>query len=81
MDRQERLSSRTVLNSLPKRPPAPLEEMDKSRWEGHHSICQYLRDIYHMTEDEELRLKCREAMAMTKAMHERLKKYKGMEGK
>lgn len=53
--------------------------MDKKRWEGHHSICQTIRDIYHMTDDEALKLKCREAMAMTKAMHERLKQYKSME--
>jgi hypothetical protein len=64
---------------LPKREPAPLEEMDKTRWEGHHSICQTLRDIYHMTDDAGLKLKCREAMAMTKAMHEKLKQYKQME--
>jgi hypothetical protein len=66
---------------LPKREPAPLQEMDKARWEGHHSICQTLRDIYHMTDDVQLKLKCREAMAMTKAMHLKLKQYKAMDEK
>jgi len=61
------------------REPIDIAEMDKKRWEGHHSICQTLRDIYHMTEDAELKLKCRIAMAMTKAMHEKLKSYKIME--
>lgn len=62
-----------------KRDPIDVSEMDKKRWEGHHSICQAIRDIYHLTDNEELRLKCRVAMAMTKAMHERLKAYKAME--
>lgn len=60
---------------LKEREPAPLSEMDKGRWEGHHSICQTIRDIYHLTDNEELKLKCRVAMAMTKAMHEKLKWY------
>lgn len=64
---------------LPKREPAPLWEMDKKRWEGHHSICQTIRDIYHLTDNEELKLKCRVAMSMTKAMHSKLKEYKAME--
>lgn len=61
------------------REPIDIQEMDKSRWEGHHSICQTLRDIYHMTENGEIQLKARVAMAMTKAMHEKLKSYKAME--
>ena len=67
---------RTGFRHLPKREPAPLHEMDKTRWEGHHSICQTIRDIYHMTDKEDLKMACRVAMAMTKAMHEKLKWYK-----
>jgi len=50
--------------------------MDKHRYDGHHSICQTLRDLYHMTEDEEIRVKLRLAMAMAKAMNEQLQYYK-----
>lgn len=56
--------------------PVPESEMDKDRYHGHYTICQYLRDIYHMTDDEEIKMKCRIGMAMTKAMHKRLKHYK-----
>lgn len=51
-------------------------EMDRTRYLGHHTICQTLRDIYHMTDNEELKLKCRLAMSMAKAMNEKLKWYK-----
>jgi hypothetical protein len=51
-------------------------EMDRKRWEGHHSICQTLRDIYHLTDNPDVRLKCRLAVAMAKAMNEKLKWYK-----
>ncbi len=56
--------------------PVDISEMDKSRYEGHHSICQTLRDLFHMTDDEEIKLKRRVAMSMAKSMHEKLKKYK-----
>jgi len=56
----------------------PIDEkyMHKERYHGHHTICQFLRDIYQLTEDEEIRLKCRVAMNMAKSMHNRLKVYK-----
>jgi len=59
-----------------KHDPIPVREMDKSRYEGHNSICQKLRDIYHMTDNPEIKYECRIAMAMAKSMHRRLKKYK-----
>ena len=59
-----------------RRTPVSEEEMDKTRWEGHHSVCQNLRDIYHLTDNKEIRYKCRLAMAMTKAMNSKLKWYK-----
>ena len=61
------------------REPVPISEMDRSRYDGHHSICQFLRDIFHMTDNEEIKMKTRVAMAMAKAMHDRLKKYKKAE--
>lgn len=59
-----------------RRQPVDEAEMLKTRWNGHHTICQTLREIYSMTDDSEIKLKTRLAMAMAKAMQDRLKKYK-----
>jgi hypothetical protein len=64
---------------LKEREPAPISEMSRKRWEGHHTICQTIRDIYNMTDNEELKMKCRVAMAMTKAMNDKLQYYKHKE--
>ena len=65
-------------NFMPYRTHHPVSEweMDRSRYNGHHTICQQLRDIYHLTDNLDIRMKCRVAMAMSKAMHEKLKEYK-----
>ena len=62
--------------SYKRRKPVDEREMLKTRWQGHHSICQKLREIYNETENENIKLNCRVAMAMAKAMQEQLKKYK-----
>ena len=49
--------------------------MNRKRWAGHHTLCQTLRDIYALTNDQDIRYKCRMAMAYSKAMHSRLKYY------
>lgn len=59
--------------------PVPKSEMDMSRWQGHHSICQTLRDMYHETDDENIKLKCRLCMAMAKSMNKKLQYYKHRE--
>lgn len=41
-----------------------------------NTICQTLRDIYHKTDDKEIKLKCRIAVAMAKAMENKLTEYK-----
>lgn len=56
--------------------PVSVDMMLKKRYHGHFTICEKLREIYLLTDNEEIRLKCRIAMAMSKSMHERLKKYK-----
>lgn len=61
------------------REPVPESEMQRDRYSGHHTICQTLRDIYAMTEDPEIRLKCRIGVSYAKAMHEKLKWYKARE--
>ena len=59
-----------------RRNPVDVREMNRKEYEGHHSVCQTLRDIYHMTDNDPIRMKCRLAMAMAKAMNEKLKWYK-----
>ena len=58
--------------------PVSIAKIEKTRYKGHHTICQFLRDIYAMTDNEDIKLKCRIGMSMTKSMHERLKKYRKM---
>jgi CRISPR/Cas system-associated exonuclease Cas4 (RecB family) len=60
------------------REPVSEKQMLKARYQGHHTICQTLRDIYILTKNDEIKYKCRVGMAMAKAMHEKLKEYKKM---
>jgi len=62
--------------SYEKHEPISEEKMLKQRYFGHHTICQMLRDIYILTDNEDIKLKCRIAMAMAKSMHNKLKQYK-----
>ncbi len=64
---------------MPMEDPAPRSEMHKHRYDGHHSVCQFIREIYRMTDNEEIKMKCRIAISMTKSMHNKLKKYKQAE--
>ena len=59
--------------------PVDIKEMEKDRWHGHHSICQFLRDIYQMTDNDEIKMKARIGMSMAKSMHRKLKRYKKQE--
>ncbi len=58
--------------------PATEEEMAFARYAGHHSICQTLRDIWAMSDNDEAKLKCRMAVAMAKAMVNKLKAYRSI---
>ena len=68
--------------SYKRRQPVREKEMLKERWAGHHTVCETLREIYKLADgretfdNNEIKLKCRLAMAMAKAMQDRLKKYK-----
>ena len=62
-----------------RRTPVDEEEMKNNRYVGHHSICQTLREIWGMTDNDEIKLKCRLGVAMAKAMNEKLKYYKAKE--
>ena len=71
--------------------PATIEEMERDRYESHYTICQFLRDIYHLSMSlnnfqtdhnavvEEIKMKCRVGITMTKAMNQRLQDYKHAE--
>jgi len=51
----------------------------KPVWKNHHTICQILREIHSLTENEEIRSRCKLAITMSKKMHEKLKQYKSKE--
>lgn len=59
----------------PKHEPASIEDMEK-RMKGENTLCNTIREMYHITNDEEIRMKCRIAFSMGKAMCERLGFYK-----
>ena len=40
-----------------------------------HTICQKLRELYHMTNDPEIKMGLRVAVSMSKAMQRKLKEY------
>lgn len=56
--------------------PVDIKYMKKTRFHGHFTICEKLREIYMATDDEDIQMKARIAMAMAKKMHERLKWYR-----
>ena len=56
--------------------PVDIGFMKKKRYAGHNTICEKLREIFMLTDNEDIKLKCRIATSMAKKMHERLKKYK-----
>jgi predicted metalloprotease with PDZ domain len=62
--------------------------MMRTRYDGHHSICAILKQLYQDTyesdgqkrfTEEELRDKIATCVTMAKKMHERLKHYKSKE--
>ena len=57
-----------------KRDPAPEEEMLKKGDRG--TICQTLRELYEVAENEKVKYKLRMCLAMAKAMAARLEAYR-----
>lgn len=57
-------------------PPADDSEMKRIRYLQHHTICEKLREIWRETEDPNIKMKAKEAMAMAKRMNEMLKKFR-----
>lgn len=60
----------------PRVEPVDESDMRKKRYRGHFTICETLREIYMMSDNETIKLKCRLAVAMAKRMQEKLKEYK-----
>jgi hypothetical protein len=65
----------TIFNR-PRPEPVPIRQMERHFYDGFNTICQVLRDIYHMTDDENIRLELRVAMAMAKKMENHIREYK-----
>ena len=59
--------------------PTSIGVMKKKRYHGHNTICEKLREIYMLTDNDEIKMKCRIAMTMAKNMHNKLKSYKEMQ--
>lgn len=58
--------------------PVPVEQMKRRGNANQNSICQRLRIIYELTDDDEIKLQCRVATAMAKAMVFKLNEYKAL---
>jgi len=58
------------MSGLHKHEPVPREKMEKAS--PQYTICEVLREIYRLTDDEDIRYRCRVATAMAKAMNRRL---------
>ena len=54
--------------------------MDRHIYDGENTICQTIRDMYHMTDNADIRLKCRLAMSMAKSMCKRMMYYRDLYG-
>jgi len=56
--------------------PVSIAEIERKRYLGHNTICQKIREVYALTNDEEIKLRCRIMLKMAKSMHNKLKWYK-----
>lgn len=61
---------------MPLRKHDPVSDEQMQWVSPNHSICQVLREIYFTTEDPGIKMHCRVATAMAKAMTKKLKEYK-----
>lgn len=60
--------------ALRKHSPVPISVMDTES--DINTICEILRQIYHKTDDTEIKTKCRIATSMAKSMSRKLRQYK-----
>ena len=64
----------------PRHKPVSEKAMNRKIYEGENTICQTIRDMYHISDNQDIRLKCRLAMAMAKAMCVKLMEYREIYG-
>ena len=57
---------------MPLRKHEPIDESRMNDCSPRYSICEMLRMIYHKTDDEEIKLNCRIATSMAKAMDKKI---------
>jgi len=70
------------MQKILKRPePADLSHFNMRIYGSHNTICQELREIYHMIDNEEAKLKVRVAMSMAKKIVDKLREYKNEKDK
>lgn len=70
---------RAIITKEPYKSVVPLyleHHMDRRDLHGHNTICSIIQEIYLITDDEEIKLRCRTAMTMSKKMDKKLKEYK-----
>ena len=56
--------------------PVPEDAMVRAKFDGDHTICQKLREIYQLSDNEQVKLNSRIAMSMAKSLIKTIKKYK-----
>ncbi len=59
--------------------PVSIAEMNRKRYAHHNTICANIRKAYSKTDDEEIQMLLRIALAMAKKMHNKLKWYKAQQ--
>jgi hypothetical protein len=50
--------------------------MYRERLHGYNTICSTIRDVFLLSTDEQVKLKCRVAMRMAKSMYNKMKENK-----
>lgn len=74
---------REIITKEPYNSPVPLfqeHHMDRRDLHGHSTICATIQEIYLITDDPEVKIRCRAAMTMSKKMDSKLREYKGKFG-
>ena len=60
---------------MPLRKHDPVDKATMGRKGEIYTICETLREIYRLTDDEEIRLKVRIATSMAKSMDKKIREY------
>ena len=55
---------------------APIKALETKKFKGDNTICQTLREIYQLSEDDKIKLLCRRTMMIAKSITKRASAYK-----